>query len=1127
MKPMKRYKTLMLFATMFVTSVSTGAQTLLDEDFETDYVKSDDNASSYSRPVAKTEGWTTVDSYSGTKENYKWVNYYNSKGTISGKHVAMVDAPTYSTGTGDGEGPREEILLTPELNLDNTYQLSFDWETSAMAFESRSLYDLQIRIVKNDDLANAETIFSIQNAEDLKESGVTNFVGWQANTSKLDLSEWKGEKVKIAFVYKMLTTTGNCIYLDNVLVKQFTPATGPIATVNKTSYDYGKMYLGEKFYTEQIKLTNTGKKGLTITSVELPTGVALTIDPTKVNLDKNESVSFQFSYTASLTSPESSNAILHTNGGDVTIALKATKEMVPDGMTEETFEAYFPPAGWTNDGWSQTASALEGDRSALATVDTQDDHIISPRLDLTKGGQVTFEYYNSFTSEDGSTYQSNDIKLELSTDGGETWTQKWIFDYEDDAKSNTKITETVDLGTATDNCYIRWTNTGVTSDDGDVPECSNFYLDRILLPTLYGADGVPTYSNLVSPADSLTEVYPRNIKLEWTPAQFAEGYNLYIGTAPGVYNVVEGQDLGNVLTYNIDRTDYETTYYWKVVGYNSVGASTTAKEWCFTTQKDASTVNYPYTEDFSGKTLPTGWLTEGVSQYNRKWSINEYNGNDKPCLYSPWLNKGEYISVTTQEFKLPENKTMAISFDWGDRHPTDLKADEMGTQHKTNIEPNNGVNDLTFEIYADGAWTKLDHISTDQSGDYSYWYNETYDLGAYAGKTVQFRWTHYSYAGSDDGAAIDNIAIEEKLGDKAIFNKSKWSAGKVNYNKAVNSGDIFTLLNRGANALKIKSATFGTENFATSLKAGDEIAAGDGLVFNLQFNAKDSKSAVSDQLTVTFESGYSMTFPVSGTGLAETTRYYSFEDNDLDYSWKNDFTMIDVDKAATSRFTYYGTECPESGGVFAFTTVYERPTHNGIAPISGDAVLMAGTPSSDDIQGDNWIISKQITPQSGATFDFYARNLESLNSILPSAKHKIAVLVSETSNTDRDSFTEVMKLQELPFLDGHEWQHYTIDLSDYAGKPIYVAVRDYNETFALQAFVDDFTFTNIAADGTDLIQGIEAGEAAQAKVSVFNMNGMKVAEGTGLSTLDSLQKGIYVVKMNTENGVKTMKVARK
>lgn len=1123
---MKKYQSLVLFAAMFASSASVSAQkVLLDEGFETDYVRESEDDSPYSRPVAAGAGWTTVDSYTGDTPKYKWTNYYYEKGTISGKHVAFCDGLNFTST--DGNGPREEVLLTPELTLDDTYQLSFDWQTSSMAFDAKTLYDLQVRIVKNGDLANAETIFSIQNPEDLKESGVTKFVGWQTQTSKLDLSEWKGQNVKIAFVYKMLSTNGNSVALDNVLVKQFTPATSPVGKLNMTSYDYGNIYLGEKFYSEQFTLTNVGKSGLKITGVDMPDCVKMNIDPSTVNLDKSDAVSFQLSYTASLASPSTADVVLHTNGGDLTIALKASKQMVPDGMTEETFEAYFPPAGWQNDGWSATKTALEGDRSVYASVDMQNDYLTSPRLDLTNGGKLTFEYYNDFLSQDGTTYQSNDIKVELSTDGGNTWTQKWIFPYEDDSKQNVRVTETIDLGKGTDNSYVRWVNTGVSSDDGDVPECSVFYLDRILLPTLYGQDGVPDTCGIVSPKDNAVDLYPKDIKLEWTPAQFAEGYNLYVGTSQGVYNVIDGKNVGNVLSYTIPTADYETTYYWKVVAYNSVGTANQTKEWHFTTQKDASVADYPYTEDFSDGKMPAGWTSGGVSQYNRTWAVNTSAGNPTPCLYATWLNSGEYISVTTQEFKLPANKTMAISFDWGDRHPTDMKEDPTGIAKKVNVEPNNGVEKVTFEIGVDGTWKELSYMSTDWSKETISWIKESFDLAEYAGKTVQFRWTHYSYSGQDNGASLDNIVLEEKEGDKAIFNKNGWNAGKVNYNKAVNSGDIFTIINKGANTLKVKTATFSTDNFTTSLKAGDEIAAGEGQQFNIQFNAKDAAAQVSDNLTVTFESGYSVSLPVEGTALASNTYYYSFEDNDLDYNWKNDFTTIDVDHAATARFTYYGTECPESGGVFAYTIVYERPNHNGIAPISGDAVLMAGTPQSEDIHGDNWIISQKLTAQEGAKFDFYARNLECLQSVLPSAKHKVAVLVSETSNTDRDQFTEVMPLDEMPLLDRENWNHYTVDLSAYAGKQIYVAVRDYNDQFALQAFYDDFTFTNFSANNVDGIQGLSADDARSAAVTVYSLNGTQIAKGTGLHTLDSLDNGIYVVRMQTADGVKTIKVTRK
>ena len=1123
---MKKNYLLTLVSAFFLGSVSLSAQTILDEDFET---SNTDAENSITRPVAKGDGWTTVDSYTGTTAKYKWMNYYYEKGTIGGTHVAMCDGSIFGDEGEDGTGPREEILLSPELNLDNTYQLSFDWIVSPMAAQAKSLYDLQVRIVENGDVKNAETIFSIQNKEDLKESGVNEYPinSWNPHTSKLDLSEWKGKKVKIAFVYKMFTTIANVVYLDNVNVKQFNAPTGPIAQINKNSYSYGDVYIGEKFYSEVFRITNVGKGKLTFPSIDSPTGVATNVDLSKVELDRNEYVDFQVSYQASLMSQENATLVINTNGGNsVSIDLKANKILPPEGMTEETFESYFPPAGWKNDGWSKDYKALEGDVSASATGSYSDQYLTSPRLDLTKGGKVQFTYYNQFDSEDGSSYQSNDISLDLSTDGGKTWEKKWTFDYE---KMSYGETVTVDLGTGTDDSYVRWHNTAVESDDDGAYEFSNFYLDRIFLPNIYGQDGIPGTTTLVAPKDSLTDVYPKDIKLEWTPAQFATGYNIYIGTAENVYNVVEGKDMKDALTYTIDKADYETTYYWKVVPYNTKGEAKDVKVWHFTTQKDASTADYPYTEDFSkcGKKLPAGWISDNTSDYgeNRNWSILDGKGNPAPCLYNMWLGTGLQATVTTPEFKLPEGKEMSISFDWIDSHPVDAIVDQMGTAKKKVSD--SAPTKVAFEIGVDGTWKELSTISQGLDSDTEpiYWINEKIDLKEYAGKTVQFRWIHYALTGKDNGCGLDNIVIEEKVGDKAIFNKNGWDAGKVNYDKAVNSGNKFTVINKGENTLKVKSATFSTDNFTTSLAAGDEIAPREGKEFSIQFNAKESANTVNDVLAITFESGYTMTLPVSGTGLAQDVLYYSFEDNPLDYDWTKDFTLIDVDRAATVPFNCYGTEFPSNKGVYAFAVAYERPNHNNIAPISGDAFLIPGNPSSDTEKGDNWIVSKLLTATADSKFDFYARNWESNQSVLPSAHHKVEVLVSETSNTDRNTFTTVMKQQEIPFLDQNEWNHYTVDLSAYAGKNIYIAVRDYTEQYALAAFYDDFTFAHFGTAAG--IQTVSSEIDANAVVTVFGMNGVQVAKGTGIETLKTLAKGVYVVKVQNNDGVKTLKIARK
>ena len=139
--------------------------------------------------------------------------------------------------------------------------------------------------------------------------------------------------------------------------------------------------------------------------------------------------------------------------------------------------------------------------------------------------------------------------------------------------------------------------------------------------------------------------------------------------------------------------------------------------------------------------------------------------------------------------------------------------------------------------------------------------------------------------------------------------------------------------------------------------------------------------------------------------------------------------------------------------------------------------------------------------------------------------HKVGVYVSETTPSDTKAFTEVMKLQEIPYLDGNEWKHYSVDLSAYAGKDIYIGVRDYTDGYRLAAFYDDFTFSHFG--GTTGIKTVSSEITSDAKVTVYNMNGIEVVKGQGMETLKTLAKGAYIVKVQTAEGTKTMKIARR
>lgn len=1107
------------------------AQTILEEDFETG------STEPYSTQVTKGEGWTVVNSYSGTNIRFNWHNLYKDPTgqtgpTISGAGCASCDGPIATSA--DGAGPREEILLTPELDLSDTYMLQFTWFVSPMNAYDNSKYDLQVRIVTDGDLDGAETVFSIQNEQMLRESGVMVFPisTWEHHISKIDLSDWKGEKVKIAFVYKMFTNIANAVYMDDVSVKQWTPDATPVPELSMNRYNFGDMYIGEKMYTEVIRMTNKGKNGLQVTGMDLPEGVACMQDLSTINLNRYESVQFQLSYTASLMSPAECDAVIHTNGGDVKVALQANKVDIPDGYLLESFEGPFPPAGWRNNGWGATNMAIEGDQSAYAGDVLSVCTLRSPRLDLSDGGSVTFSYYNMY---DGESVPEYDIELQVSYDGGDNWTTKWVSDYQNGL--NKLMTETVDLGMGSDESYIRWFYPAVESDDEGAFDHSNFTLDRVLLPNVFGADGVPLNCTVVRPANNATDVYPKDVVLEWLPAQFAEGYKLYVGSNAEANNLIDGLDVGNVLTYTIPVCEYETTYRWKVVAYNSVGNSQTASTWKFTTQPDASVVDFPYSENFDEletEDPPMGWLSTTTitdlypTWTNRRWEPLTSKNGGKPyggtgaSMYTMWLYGGYSSTLTSPEFTLPEGKDMYISFVWGDTHPVDLIIDESGLLTKENVEGGNGYSDVVFEIYCDGEWKQASYLSENYTNDKKYWRNEKIDLTEYAGKKVQFRWINHAYSGAHKGAGLDNIYMDGIVEESVAFNKESWDAGKVNFGMANSSGDLLTIKNDGTKKLQVKDVWFNTDNFESSIQPGDELLAGEGMPFTIQFNALDLEDEVEDEMTVEFESGYTATFPVKGIGLAKDVLYYGFENNPLDYVWREDFTMIDKDNRANSDLGYYETVVEDDGNKYAFTQVWHY--NHLLLAHSGIGTLGAANPI-DGSAADDWLISKQITPSETSTFDFYARNLSTENSVFVGDNdyHSVEVLVSEASNTKTNDFVTLLPTKQMEYLPENEWHHFEASLSNYAGKPIYVAVRHTTINANAMAFFDDFTFTGLVEPDTPTsIQSAQIG--ANAEVEVYNMNGQLVATGRGMSTVQKAGQGLYIVKVKDGSEVKTLRM---
>ncbi|MCB0804910.1 MAG: hypothetical protein KDC05_03875, partial [Bacteroidales bacterium] len=111
---------------------------------------------------------------------------------------------------------------------------------------------------------------------------------------------------------------------------------------------------------------------------------------------------------------------------------------------------------------------------------------------------------------------------------------------------------------------------------------NRIFLDDICLdeiPTL-----PPNCAIIDAPANGETNVSV-STSLSWLDGGAGTtGYRLYFGTDNPPTNIINGDDLGSVLNYNLaGMLSSDETYYWKVVPYNNIGEATGCPVWSFTT----------------------------------------------------------------------------------------------------------------------------------------------------------------------------------------------------------------------------------------------------------------------------------------------------------------------------------------------------------------------------------------------------------------------------------------------------------------------------------------------------------------------------------------------------------------
>lgn len=208
-----------------------------------------------------------------------------------------------------------------------------------------------------------------------------------------------------------------------------------------------------------------------------------------------------------------------------------------------------------------------------------------------------------------------------------------------------------------------------------------------------------------------------------------------------------------------------------------------------------------------------------------------------------------------------------------------------------------------------------------------------------------------------------------------------------------------------------------------------------------------------------------------------------------------------------------------------------------IAPNSGEkfaACFGASDSPSGIARNNDWLISPKLTlPTADAQMTFFVKSYTGEYGL-----EKYNVLVSETDD-NLESFEMIGTTREAPY---EEWQEVTVDLSDYAGKDVYLAIQCVSEDafiFMLDDIIVSKPVSSVAENAVAMLSlypnpatemiVISSGGSAIEKVDIYNAAGALVYSSPASDSsnfrynVSSLDAGIYFAKVETSDGAKVMR----
>ena len=251
---------------------------------------------------------------------------------------------------------------------------------------------------------------------------------------------------------------------------------------------------------------------------------------------------------------------------------------------------------------------------------------------------------------------------------------------------------------------------------------------------------------------------------------------------------------------------------------------------------------------------------------------------------------------------------------------------------------------------------------------------------------------------------------------------------------------------------------------------------------------------------------------------------------------------VDVDGDYIYGFQDVSFPAPSSGkaAYIVFNPALTTPSLEdqvAIAPHGGERFAASFASSGDPsglAQNNDWLISPKLTlPATDAKMSFFVKSYTGNYGL-----EKYNVLVSETDD-NLESFKMIGSTREAP---EEAWTEVSVDLSEYAGKDVYLAIQCVSED-AFVFMLDDITVSKGDASvaenavamlslypnpATDMIV-ISSGGSEIESVDIYNAAGAMIyssqaSDGNSFRyNVSSLDAGIYFAKVATSDGTKVMR----